>query len=491
MTTVNRSKLFYLLLLYFISTLLFFVFYVARGYEHALLYLQPLILFLILFAFFYLQREVDLFSPMTLFSIFYCTIIPAAYYLISRNFQVEDYATHYWSNAEHLFQLSMFYVVIGYVATLLGYRSVRGHWNMSQLQIKYDSNSAISDLSLRVFIPVLFLAGAINFAVNVVRISGGDIADYMSTISIRNALAAEISHTTVFYLGTYTSVYLLIFYIKRHGLSSIYLILPTLTALLMLFSTGRVFTTVSYVLSIMAIYYHLNRSPTSNENRRYILLILGTGICSLVFYFYRLTSSYALNEASAFSLFDMFANSAIGDVIQVFVFEKGNIPNIPVLMKIIDSWEHDIGYLYGSSLVTWITNFLPSAIRPEGYQPSMMIRDAGWFPEATGAHPPTGIGEMYANFGALGPFIGMFLFGAFCATLRNLLFYFSNFWYLVIYCQVITGFVFLYSKGEFDNLSLWSAVPIMFAYLLCRGFSLICKLSRPPPVHHISSSIVQ
>ena len=337
--------------------------------------------------------------------------------------------------------------------------------------------SEISDKVLLSFIVFSFLLGLLNFIVNIWKISGGDIIEYLSTMSIRLVLDKEIPHTTLFYIFTYLSVYLLIYYLKRREKNPTIILLPLSIAVFMLTSTGRVFNTISYLLSVIAVYYYINPDrQKANYNRKYLLVFAVVVSSSVLLFLFRFATSASLSMGSAFGLSAFLGGLNLTDGLRFIFFETGNIPNIPVLMKIIDSWGNDIGFLYGQSLISWVVNILPASIRPEGYQPSFMIMKAGWFPDALGAHPPTGIGEMYANFGMLGPFLGMFIFGYFCAILYNLLRRYNNFWMLVAYCQILTGFVFLYAKGEFDNLSLWQILPIASAYLFLRACTQI--LSR-------------
>lgn len=435
---------------------------------HIMPYFLIILLSWILISFFLLQRNIDLFDPMTLFTIYYFTIIPTGYYFVSNNFEKGEYATSYGGNIYSFFNVAMIYIICGYLSALAGYFSTK---RSGLISIKYEPVNEISNRLLLSFALINFMAGVLNFAVNVMKISGGDISAYMNTMSVRHALYQEIPHTTLFYMNTYISIYLFMYYLKRKQINNAIIVLPLSVAVFMLFSTGRIFTTISFILSVFAIYYYTNINYIK-YTKKFLLWLFAILFSSIIFYLYRIVSNLSLSYADIPSLFEVLA---IFDPLFFFqlTIEKGNTPNIPVLMKIIDSWGNEIGFLYGQSLVSWIVNILPTAIRPEGYQPSVMIMHAEWFPYAQGAHPPTGIGEMYANFGLIGPFAGMFLFGMFCAWMRNQLTYYKNFWILIVYCQVVTGFVFLYPKGEFDNLSLWQVLPVLFSYFVLRIFTKV------------------
>jgi hypothetical protein len=162
-----------------------------------------------------------------------------------------------------------------------------------------------------------------------------------------------------------------------------------------------------------------------------------------------------------------------------FAIDKSNIPNIPIFMKIIDSWADDVGFLYGQSFLKPFMAILPSSLRPEsfGYSLGMTIKETWYSNMRMGGQPPTGVGEMYMNFGWLGPFLGMFMFGAFCAWLYNLLNKTKSYWVLVAYSQILFGFVLFYPKGEFMNLQFFYFIPIALTVLLLR---FLVYFSRGP-----------
>jgi hypothetical protein len=191
-------------------------------------------------------------------------------------------------------------------------------------------------------------------------------------------------------------------------------------------------------------------------------------IFGLLFYFFRAQSSVDF-QSSIFDFIDL-------DIVGYYAVDKGNIPNIALLMKIIDGWGGvDTPFLYGESLFDWARGSLPSSLKPVGYQPSVIIKDT-WYSHASGgALPPTGMGEMYINFWYFGAVFGMYIFGAFTALIYNMLYRYNNFWYLVIYTNITLGFILLYAKGEFDNLSLWAVIPIGMTYIMLK---ILTKISR-------------
>jgi oligosaccharide repeat unit polymerase len=170
---------------------------------------------------------------------------------------------------------------------------------------------------------------------------------------------------------------------------------------------------------------------------------------------------------SIFSGFDNLLHMAVN---------LGNVPNIPIVMQIGRDWSRDIGYMNGKSLISWIYSIFPSSFKPDAYQLGTMIK-LTWYKEGwkVSQLPPTGIGEMYANFGFLGPIVGMMFFGMLCGFLYNYLIKSRSFWILVIYSNILLSFILIYPKGEFINLSLLPAVPIAITIL---GIKMVAKASR-------------
>jgi oligosaccharide repeat unit polymerase len=439
-------------------------------------YFLLIILTLLIIFYFIAFKNKNLFDPLNLFSAYYFLVIPAALYGLITNFEHGEYISNFKNDTIYLFNITIILFIIGYIATIMGYRSFKKN---GKIVIKYEDESKISNKVLLIFIIINFLIGVINFTYNIEIISEGDFIDYMKKSSIRPSIDLIIPHTTIFYINTYTSVFLFMYYIRRANKRINLLFFPLLVTFIILASTGRGFSTISYFITIICIHYYLYNG-SSNNNYKYLKLLIYIIPLSGLLYLVRMGSSMMISDSdlssSDIAIFykDVINIEFIGNIL----YGKGNLPNIPVVMKIIDSWETDIGYLYGKSLFTWIFNILPADIRLKDYQPSVMIKSMDWYPNALGSHPPTGIGEMYANFGVIGPFIGMYLFGAFCAFLYNMLLRCQNFWVLLIYSQIIIGFILIFPKGEFDNLSLWQVIPTILSYIILRFFTDLFRLNK-------------
>jgi oligosaccharide repeat unit polymerase len=82
---------------------------------------------------------------------------------------------------------------------------------------------------------------------------------------------------------------------------------------------------------------------------------------------------------------------------------------------IIDAVPNQIGWAYGSTLVTWVVAPIPRSLWPGKpiIRPGLKLgSEVFGNPEGRGAVPPGAVAEFYMNFGVMGVLIGMFVLGA-------------------------------------------------------------------------------
>lgn len=439
-------------------------------------YFLLLLLFVILSSYFLLEKKIVLFNPFTLFVIYSYSVILATFYLINSQFENATYINEQTFSMDifELLNISLVYIIVSYIFAYLGYITFRKNFKPN-IDLYNDG------ISLKVvnFIIIVFALLAIaNFSFNVYKFAGGNPFTYIKNISIRHLEFESSGGTTLLYHMGYVAGYLWLYKLLKEGKkisTAFFFILFVLFTVFIKATTGRIFGTLSYFLSYFFIYYFVNFKTESENNRKYVIAIFVLMFSGLFLYFFRITSSLSYNNQLSANFITTIFEFINFDSLMYYAVDKGNIPNISVLMKIIDGWGSEIPFLYGESLFNWIYGILPSSLRPEGYQPSILIKEI-WYPHISGgALPPMGMGEMFANFGYFGAIFGMFIFGMFVAIVFNLLQRFNNYWYLVMFSNISVGFILLYSKGEFDNLSFLYIVPIGMTYVL---LLLLTKLSN-------------
>ncbi len=432
------------------------------------------LLFMLPSFFFFTQKRIDVFDPFTIFSFSFFSVIVVSWHLYNTNFENSLFIQKqsFSIGLHRLFAIALTYTVVSYVSVFLGYKTFA---KIGEITIDFRQDN-ISLKVVEFFIVVFAIIGLSNFIINLCVFAGGNPLTYMANIAVRH-LEWQTGGTTLFYHLSYLAGYLWLYKFLRHkkGFSFAFYSYIALT-IFMKATTGRIYGTIAYFLSYIVIIYYANKKVRENSYR-YLFLFVFVVLISLGFYFFRVTSSLSYSSQLSEGYLTSIQSYLNFETLQFFVIDKGNLPNVAVLMKILEGWGRDIPFLYGESLFTWIYGFLPSFIRPDGYQPSVMIKKVWYSHIVGGALPPTGMGEMFANFGYYGA-LAMYFFGAFCAFLRNLLHKFNNFWCLLIYSNIVLGFVVLYPKGEFDNLSLWQILPALMAYLLLVFTTKLVKVSN-------------
>jgi oligosaccharide repeat unit polymerase len=459
---INKNKV-------VISTL--FVLLLVIGALYALIFslVTPVLIFIlimVLTGYFFIEKKIILFNPFTLFTLYFYTVVFASIYLYLSDFENSIYINNqnFSTPIPELFNITIAYIIICYIFAYLGYKTF-----INKFTPKIDLyNDGISIKILNIVIIIFIIIGLSNFYFNVLKFAGGSLFLYMENMALRYAEFKYIGGTTIGYLFAYTAGYMWLYRsFKLNKKISPVLIIYILITIIMKASTGRILGTLFYLLSYVLIYYFIYFDTQSKKHKKYFLVLFLIPFLGISLYFFRGASSVGFEV----SMLDSISLNTI----MYYLVDKGNVPNLTVLMKVIDGWGDGMPFLYGKSLFTWVYDIIPSEFRPAAYQPSVMIKQV-WYPHIEGGNlPPTGMGEMFANFWYFGSVFGMYLFGVFSAFIYNLLNKFNNYFYLVVYSNITLGFIFIYPKGEFDNLSLWAILPIGLTYLLVRFLTILLR----------------
>lgn len=422
---------------------------------------------IILSIFIYLlkRKSKDIFDPVFLFSLFYITTAFSIFYLCSgwsENNQFLNTTFFYSSNMPLLINEAAFYSFIGYLCFIFGYE-VQNNSKYTFSMIKIEKQNKISS-SLALYLIVAFvILAAVNLIYNIYSFANGDLLFYMKNVALR-IHEFSIRGTTIGYNFAYSATFLLQFlYLRKNKKSTlVFFWIVLFFSILLKASTGRVTQTIIFPLTFAVVFYYHKASMLKKiNNSSYIKLIVFLSISAIIFYFLRVGSSLVASGQSlnveTFRMFFMNFN--------YYAFDMGNTPNIPVLVKIIDSWGNDIGYLMGKSLFYWIFSALPSHVK-DTFQPVSIIVKNQWYPHIQGGSlPPTAVGEMYANFGLIGPFIGMFFIGLIFGLFYRFIKKRGRLVGYIIYANLLLGFIVIFPKTETHNLSLLPVIIYLFPFM--------------------------
>ncbi|MGO4292724.1 O-antigen polymerase [Chitinophaga sp. RAB17] len=442
--------------------------------------LWSLLTLLIIYGYLRLQTKLIIFSPINLFCIYYSTIVLVDFYYMGNHFDMTPYLEKVTLHHNYitLFNWSSFYYFVGLISIILGFSVIK---QPAFKPIKFENKEVINPYVLNLVVMAMMGLGILNFFYNVLIYAGGNPLTYLSQIALRKHQFEEAganSGTTVGYIFYYMGTYLLAFSYLRKDKNPDWLFwLCVITGAILQGSNGRIYSTIIYFVSFIAIFYFrnvVNNRPL--KNKTYIASMVLIPILAIATYFLRLLSSLkemgVLDKGNALDMAVEFK-----DTMAFSIIDKGNMPNTAIFIKVLDSWKTDHGYMYGESLVSWMVNILPSAIKPIGYQPSAIIKNLWYAYVPTGNLPPTGVAEMYINFGPVGPFLGMFALGVAIKAFYVFVIKSRNYWNYLLLILISLAFIMIYPKGEFDNLNFLYVFITYCPFLVAIFISLFLRYS--------------
>lgn len=423
------------------------------------------------------KTGLDVFSPMTLFALYYAFVYLYFIFLQAIGLERSTFLTNttFYHNIDYIYTAALFVCVISFWCVFAGFFLVSGR-HSTRRRVRELGIPGIGGYYFSLFAYILFILGLSNFIFNIYIFTDGSIIKYYGGLATRSQMFRS-GGTTLFYQLAYVAAYMLFIRDLDHARISYRTRLVVILSVLMFASSGRIIQTLFYALTFVILYYY-NRGEKKLNNK---MLMLGAGfvIAGLIIYSLRLLSSIYLSTSLSGELKDFIETRGVWMSGYYYVFQKGNVPNIPLLMKIIDSWAIDIGYQYGKTLLFPFYGFVSPDLNGLIQMPAVVSKETWYAYSApidipTGTLPVTGMGEMYLNFGWFGVTFGMFMFGMLGGIVKRLQKIRGNI-YLIFYSK-FSLFFMLYVKGEFNNFNLfWMIFPsvcIILIILCVRSLTL-------------------
>jgi len=443
--------------------------------EHGVLIFILLFLNSIIVPIVFFIKKISILEPIFWFSIYYYILVLSEFLYLYLNFDLINItSTYFYSNIHSIFIITIFLIFIGYASFAAGYFLFRPKIIFSNKQLYLRCHSLI------IFVIAIFslLIALVNFIYNTYILTHLNIISYFQNLAYYASQLKNFGLTTIGYNFMHIAIFLFayLFLIKR--LNRLFFLLALFIYIIILASLGRITYTITLlaVLFLFFLYYkkeyYLNLKLTLK-----ILTILALG---LILFSFRMYTSFARVYNINFYNFIDYLNA---EFFSIF-FGKGNLPNVGIIMKIIDSWSTDIGFLFGKSLPLGLLVFIPSKFSTPiilNYSVSWLAKKYWYEHIPGGGLPPTIIGELYANFGLPGIIMGMFFLGALSSLFYNYVIKSSNFGIFIFYLFFLVQFMFILPKGEFSRLS-FILIPflIIFFYIFCRILQQILSNQENP-----------
>ncbi len=305
---------------------------------------------------------------------------------------------------------------------------------------------------------VLISISILNFLANVVLISGGNLIQYLGNFALRPyEIQDNAGVTAVGYLLGFIGVQVIAYLAGRAGASrrNLFLVLVAIAVMTVLrFSQGRIFQTL-VLLGACYVSYAMGAASRCGQPVpwiRHIHFLVFAGIAGLGIYFLRLASALSyLGHTVSLDSAKTFGSSLVH-----FALERGNVPNFPIVLTILDKMPAEQDFLYGSSLFNWLLFFIPKSILKGDYLISIWIKETWYMDIEGGGLPPTAVGEWYANFGVGGVVVGMFLIGLIMGVLYKRAAISSSPIASVLWANLAFGFVVIYPKTDLAQIPVFS-----------------------------------
>ncbi|OPY70024.1 MAG: hypothetical protein A4E62_01680 [Syntrophorhabdus sp. PtaU1.Bin002] len=430
-----------------------------------------LALLLSLWPFFWMiRRTTTLFEPFTVISFYYYLFCFSAFWLYMNDFEssllIPDITNRY--HLDRVFLETLLLSLTGYFLFFLSYTCVIKPYEKNICYANKIRNLKVDDNIVVILICVFATISLANFVWVLYKTAGLNIVEYLSMLGYYGShMKEEFGLSTVGYNFIYPAVVLGIYERKKDNMSK-----PVFAGLMMIYllcsvSMARITGLVTDLMIFGYLSTILNRSieKGTRTKRRQIffvatLVLVGTGL-----FFYRMYSDlYRIHAMGVDEFIDLIGSHGLS-----ILFGVGNAPNFGIVMKIYSQWEADIGFLNGSTMLTFLHVFLPSIMTEDVAQQSVSwyVKNIWYGDISGGGFPPTIIGDLYANFDILGVFAGMALLGILFARVYSAINRSSSYFSHVFYAFLLFKFVLILPKAEFSRLGfILQPISIYATYLM-------------------------
>ena len=421
-------------------------------------------------------RRMDFVEPIYWFSAKYYLAFPAAVYFLVTGFAYSEHLLNPGlPRLVALTEKALLLFVVGYASYLVGYLLlIRNHGSR---RIRLPTRNEMAGWISRLAIATCVAIGLLNFLYLLTRYPGGPIG-YLLDFGQRGNRFDDISGTvtTFGYQFLYAGVFLwLVILIRDRKLGvmsaeSWFFFLVVLVSVLVSVSQGRLSQSISYFLILASLGYIFSRRGSQNFR---FAAFAGFGLMSgIVLYFLRRVSAGTFGSTDSMTIEALagYAN-AFMPVLGYWLIDKGNVPNLAVVINLLEQDGLMGSYWYGLSFPVALTKL--SSFTGDLPNIGQSVASA-WFNDGGGL-PPTIIGEMFLNFGIIGVPVGLFLVGVFSAWFYNAVRSSGHFLLYIIYVAILFKFFFLWPKGESSNLvgAFWQFMPAVLIYLVIRAVTRI------------------
>jgi len=345
-------------------------------------------------------------------------------------------------------------------------------------------------INIMKFLMYLFIFIALaNYIVILYKTTNLNLVEYYLNLGYYGRNLKKIfGLTSIGYILLYPAIFMAIILYVKNKISKVQFYLLFVIYILIILSLAKITNFVLSIIIPLSFLYLLRREVYISKGKIILGVILFT--VALILLLYRMSADIA--RVKGISLDNIVSRFADLETLISIYFLKSNLPNINIIIFIMENWEEEMNFLKGLSIINIFSAVLPSAIREDivkNFSVSWIIKNEWFKDEPGGGIPPTIIGELYANFGILGMFF-MFLLGALTAILYNWTFSKPTYIKVIIYHFFLWKFVFLMAKGEFSRLSdITLIISLVIFFVLKKIYNLRYTYDKNLPYNNCPSRI--
>lgn len=461
MLSSNNKKIFiYILIL--LTALLIDYFYAKTSFLFALSIFLGLQIF-----HFNNPAKIFFINPLVIFSIMYFGYsVGGIYYSFSDGDfgKFVNFINLEKNNAEKYLIYALLYVNVCYLFTAVGYqlfaKEVQNYTLKSEIAKTNRSYTKPSNL----VVSLLVIGGF--YWIWVSHIIAGGVIDALILFQVFPHLVEEHKISTAPYLLYFAGINIwLMRLIESRSRIGIWFYIFSILGFVISVSTARISITLTYAFTQMYLVYMLAPHSRKLIHRSFVLMIF----LGFVLFFLREISNH-LFISDGVGL-DGFEFNILASIIG-----GGNVADLQQLVIIFYMYgQGDI--LFGASYFDWLNNAISGFFNLKAQSVGLRIADL-YVPATSGAPTPGAIGEAFANFHLLAPFV-MFLFGVFLAKLNTFVVSRKSLICYYLYASFLTSFVFLYPKVDSTMVAnfFWNSFPALIVLLISSTMARIVKYS--------------
>jgi len=434
-------------------------------------------------------RNVKWYEPVFAVNAMYALFAIAVIYFSASGFSKAEHAIHDIVELQERAPFVVLYVSIWLLVFYGGYLSIRKAPFENNGNKKFlEPLKGIDPKFLKVSIILFFLVATMNVLYNVWLFSPCDPVGYFLNFGVarHRVMVNDGVYTTLGYNLFVVSIVLFRCSFYEWNLRRIFIYLSMLVVTLVaMVSRGQIFFTFSILIFIWTLEYFLTRDRASYF--RWTLVLFPIIFFVMVgSYFLRLVSvEVYLSEISGDEIGWLPAFSEKLSQSAGLIFGKGNVPNLPAMIVYEDHFGGVEGFLWGESLLNWISSFVPAW---SGTYIGYRISDI-WYPNNVGGIPPGVIHEFYANFGYFGSLVGAYILGCLGAFSFNMVSRSKSVLVFLVYSALLVRFWFILPKVEFAVLSnaIWLFLPSVLSIFMLVWLANIISRIRLKRFYYDSS----